>query len=54
MRTDLKPLKRTGRCKDFLDFDRRAAVTGTAKKSVHDVNCLRASDLKSVESKTFI
>ena len=27
IRTDLKPLKRTGRCKVFLDFDRRAAVT---------------------------
>ena len=26
MLTDLKPLKRTGRCKVFLDFDRRAAV----------------------------
>ena len=25
--TDLKPLKRTGRCKGFLGFDRRAAVT---------------------------
>ena len=23
----MKPLKRTGRCKVFLDFDRRAAVT---------------------------
>ena len=29
IRTDLKPLKRTGRCKVFLDFDRRAAVTCT-------------------------
>ena len=27
MLTDLKPLKRTGRCKNFLDFYRRAAVT---------------------------
>ena len=27
IRTDLKPLKRTGRCKVFLDFDRGAAVT---------------------------
>ena len=27
IRTDLKPLKRTGRCKVSLDFDRRAAVT---------------------------
>ena len=27
IRTDLKPLKRTGRCKVFLDFDRRAAAT---------------------------
>ena len=27
IRTDLKPLKRTGRCKVFLDFNRRAAVT---------------------------
>ena len=27
MRTNLKPLKRTGRCKVFLDIDRRAAVT---------------------------
>ena len=27
IRTDLRPVKRTGRCKVFLDFDRRAAVT---------------------------
>ena len=29
IRTDLKPLKRTGRCKVILDFDRRAAITPT-------------------------
>ena len=27
IRTDLKLLKQTGRCKVFLDFDKRAAVT---------------------------
>ena len=32
IRTDLKPLKRTGRCKVFLYFDRRAAVTIKDKK----------------------